>query len=347
MEFKIYLDSIMADNYFLGGIKLLPNNEMVISYSGYNIKHWNLSDKKLIQHIYSSDLINIFNISPDGKFLLGGGKKFIKIWDLNSGELIKTFNDKKGVIYSLIMTGDGKYIISCNSNGIVKIRDFFTKNIIKTIKLHKSSAVSNLYISKDGKYLIVSKVTKYIKVYDIDSFNLIGEINDAIIFYAPENISIYPMKNLLCFTSEYGIKIWNFEKDEIINVYNIKNKKNKYFSFPFFSNDGKYLIATTGRLIASWDMNTGELKNVFEYINPWNKANYIYLKLLISPDNKYLFGKTDDELIIWDFNNGEIIQTFKGGYKAIMEYLISDDLRNYTIIGYDDHNIILWELEMY
>jgi WD40 repeat protein len=81
-----------------------------------------------ISYIYS------VYFSPDGRFTLSGSDdKTIRLMDVSTGSLLKTFKNHTALVYSVCVSLDGKYLISTSEDETLKIREVDSVEKILTI----------------------------------------------------------------------------------------------------------------------------------------------------------------------------------------------------------------------
>jgi WD40 repeat protein len=92
-------------------------------------------------------------LHPDGKQLFSGGAdKAIKVWDLESGKIIRTLSGHSGAIMSLALDRDGKRLYSGSSDRTIRAWDLDSGETILTMQ-DSGSDVDCLALSADGKRL--------------------------------------------------------------------------------------------------------------------------------------------------------------------------------------------------
>lgn len=126
--------------------------------------------------------------NPDGTAIATGGE-FVKIWDGETGSLLKTFvasDEKPSAILSIVWKPDGETFTSRAYDGKVRVWDKKTGECIQTMQsvmLPDPNSDYKIAESPDGKYLaVVQEDYRTIAIYAI---NLMPTLNEVL-----ENLSL-------------------------------------------------------------------------------------------------------------------------------------------------------------
>ncbi|MCL2481350.1 MAG: WD40 repeat domain-containing protein [Spirochaetaceae bacterium] len=313
------------------------------------------------QSIFSKEIVTVM-FSPDGKNIISGSvDKKIQYWDVDTGNLIRTFSGYSGR-GSVVFSPDGKTIAFVHSDNTVKILDVQNGSTIKTFSGH-TNEVRSVAFSPDGKTIVSGSQDEdtTMKLWDVETGKEIKTITDRSwiiqlgpVVFSPDGKSLATGN-----TRDMDVVIWNIEtgKCKVGHEYVIYVPVSTHPSGQIFFNtvntlafspDGKTFIsgARSGRkglipLHASlklWDASTAKLIKTLYYGTP-----DIY-SVSFSPDGKTIISGYDQAVVLWDVESGEDIKTFSGHSKTVRSVGFSPDGKTF-ISGSSDNTIKLWDVE--
>jgi WD40 repeat protein len=104
---------------------------------GGEIKIWQVADGKLLQSFTNvhSDAVFGLDFSADGKYLASSAAdKFVKVLDLATGKVLKTFEGHTHHVLGVSWKRDGRTLASAGADNVIKVWDFVTGERKKTIE---------------------------------------------------------------------------------------------------------------------------------------------------------------------------------------------------------------------
>jgi len=171
-----------------GSIAFSPDGKYVVSGGGKSLKKWGIKTGEKVSSFVDSENIRSVSFSPDSRYILGGtSENIIKLWDSQTGEIIRTFTGHNGNVWSISFSHDGRHFLSGSWEQYVKLWDFETGKDIKTFKGH-SGKVWSVAFSPDGKYVLSGSEDGTTRLWDIAG----KEILKLVIFKDGEWIVITP-----------------------------------------------------------------------------------------------------------------------------------------------------------
>jgi WD40 repeat protein len=195
------------------------------------------------------------------------------------------------VVYKVVVSQDGKYVISAGGS-VIKIWDS-TNNFQQVGDELNHEGVDKIVASPDGNY-VISAGGDVIKIWDINNnFKQVdGDLNHQGVY----DIIVSPDNTYLISVSEDKVMVWDMKT----NFKEIAHLDHKLVFDVMVSKDGKYLISVSfgNGIIKVWD-----IVNNFQQVGD-NLGHKDISYISLSADGKYLISSSSrgNALYLWDFN---------------------------------------------
>ena len=251
--------------------------------------------------------------SPDGSSLVSGGgnphsndsQGFLKLWDVKSGDELRTFNETPETILALDFSPDGKQLVSAgghpttiaSSTDQIKLWDVETGEHLKSFQAH-TGFVSSIKFSPDATRLASGAWDKKIVVWDIATGNTIHTLDG-------------------CGTNVQSVS-WNPDGSRLA------------------SGGGGAAAGEFNGSVRIWDAVTGEESRTFR-----KKHGQIH-SLDFHESNSQLLLAREFDAVLWDFENDKIIQSFEGHTKDVKVAKFSPD-GSRIATGSFDQSVRIWD----
>lgn len=276
--------------------------------------------------------------SPDGRMFATLDENNIKIWNVTSGAVIKTFAGYDKYFYKkAAFSQDWKLIAFLDSFGIIKIIDVGLEKEIQSLVILTESEfrlnIDSFAFSPDGKTLAVAKSYDSVKLWDIKSGKVLKPFEEnkdpGLIALPPDGTKMFVRvgNSFTIWDSATGKKIRTFRKTEEFNSFTI-------------SPDGKKIATTSryGGYLKLWDVNSGELL--------WEVRSAVdsefYDRASFSPDGKTIVASGNMGISLRDASSGRELKKLTGEASNIYSIALTNDTKMLAI-GYFG-KIKLWDL---
>ena len=316
----------------------------VILFFGLLIISGNAQDTKPELYSQTGHIteVNSVAFSPDGKILASGSIRDTKLWDVSSGQEIRTFNRQAyGGVLSVIFSPDGNFLAigTGGDDESLVLWDVKTGKKIKSFNI--KGGCRTVEFSPNGKFLASNSLMDVLilNIASDETYYLKPDRNRPDTIYS---ISFSPEGNFLAVAGDSThIKLWDLESRKEIKTF-LSDGYN--VSTIAFSPDGKMLANDGGSdSVQLWEVNTGKQLASFKGHAGWIKS------IKFSPDGKFLASASRDKTIkIWNINSRTEYKTLtcqdKNGCSEMLSVSFSPN-GELIASGNYDHMVRLWNVQ--
>ena len=246
--FKSHRSSINA-------IAFSADGQIASGSADITVKLWHLDGNLLCTFSGHSGLIDAVAFSPDGRLIASGSWDYtIKIWDVETRELIQTLSEHSGWIKSIAITPDGKNLISGSADKTIRMWNLKTGKVEKIFE--HNSAVHAVSISPDGQFLASGSADKTIKIGNLQTSELLlileghSDVVNALVFSPCGQI-------LISGSADKTIKIWHIGKGKLLHTLNSHSEAVNSLAINIEGN--LFISGSADKTIKIWNPASGEL----------------------------------------------------------------------------------------
>src|SRR5262249_8683738 len=209
-----------------------------------------------------------------GYVLTGSDDGTLKLWDIATARLVRTFAGHKGSVTAVELSADGTRVLTGSEDKTIRLWEIATGRLIRTSYAHLDAGnvgngVSSVALSPDGRRL------------------------------------------LSCSAGEGAAKLWDAETGRLVRVFrHAKGAIYNGVTSAVFSPDGTRLATGGGggggggKIVNLWDTETGQLVQAFGEYSP----TFMYrVKLAFSPDGARILVGDNKTLKVWNTAKGTLI----------------------------------------
>lgn len=286
------------------------------------------------------------SLSPDGRLLLTGAlDKEARIWDVGTGQTLRTIGPLAEGINWASFSPDGSKVVTASRDGVARVWDAATTGLLKELRVPsdvEKKSVNHAIFSPDGTRVLTGGEDGLPRIWDIQTGNIVKVLTGQGSFvntvaYSPDGKLIGaaggPATN-----GEGTAHVWDAQTGMTVGTLPGHQGSVLYISF---SPDSKRIL-TAGKDGTSrvWEVGTWrELAKLTGHSLQVNSAEF-------SPDGKLILTSgLDGTARVWDATTGSQLYEFLGHESAVNSAIFSRDGRNvFTASG--DHTARSWSLDV-
>jgi hypothetical protein len=280
--------------------------------------------------------VNCVVISPDGKtFASDSSGDCSKIWNLQTGELIRTFYGHLYEVSCVAINPNGKILASGSSDKKIKLWNLETGQEISTLKGH-SGLIRSLAFSPDGETLVSGSGDHTIRLWNLKNGQEIRTLTGHL--YSLWSVAISPDGNTLVSGSyDNTIKVWNLKTRQGFRT--LTGHSQSVFSV-VISPDGQIIASGSGdNTIKLWHLKTGQ------QICTLTGHSQSVFSVVISPDGEIIAsGSGDNTIKLWNLKTRQEIHSLTGHSARVNSVSFSPD-GNTLVSGSSDGSIKIWRCD--
>jgi WD40 repeat protein len=271
--------------------------------------------------------------SPDGRTLAtGGNDKIIRLWDVASGQELRTLTGHSDEVESVAFSPDGRTLASGSLDHTIKLWDVASGQELRTLTGH-SDKVKSVAFSPDGRTVASGSWDHTIKLWDVSTGRELRTMPDGdsvhSVIFSPDG------HTLATAGDDKTIKLWDVGAGRRLRTL---AGHTRVIQNVAFSSDGHLLGATSGEDIKLWDLASGrELRTLHGHTSlVWHIA--------FSPDGRTLAsGSMDKTVRLWDVASGYELRTLAGHTDHVYVVAFSSDGRT-VASGSMDKTTKYWDV---
>ncbi len=309
--------------------------------------------------------VNGLSLSADGRRVLTGGKDgTVKLWEVDTGVVIRTFEGHSGAVKAVALSPDGRTAISGDKNGQIRFWDVETGRVIDSPSTHASS-VTDIEFSPDGALALVSSgnPSDDLVLWDVSGPRVLHEWCGH--EWGPQTVAFTP-DGSLTISAGSGADPENGVAGPRIQVWDADSTGRRTAAFDVHdrrindlavSQDGEgVLSASDDDTVRLWDLGTGEVRrtlyghgDVLPADGPGGKKKrrdgdvnrVVYLD---TAGQRALSGGDDGRLVFLELTrDADTVTRIKAHSKAVTGLAVTPD-RQRALSCSADGTVKLWDL---
>jgi DNA-binding beta-propeller fold protein YncE len=250
---------------------------------------------------------------PDSRhFVSAGSDGTLKVWDADTGLLIRSLTGHTNGIWSVAFSRDGLRVASAGDDRTVRMWDAATGHLIRTLA-GSAPPVGGVAFSPDGRRLASAGADSTVKVWETATGQLIRTLRGHrgwvySLTFSPDG------GRLASVSEDRTVRVWDAVTGQEIHTFNVH---------PDRVETGALSITPDGR--------------------PVRDASYADRHVAFSPDGRQLASPSGLTVTVWDAASGREALTLKGHTGVVSSVAFSPDGRRLASAS-SDHTVRLWDI---
>jgi len=240
---------------------------------------------------------------------------------IKSVQKIKTLKGHRDSLNSMVISNDGKFLVSGSADGAIRVWDIFKGECIKTFQGRKNNAVMSVSLSSDSHFIISGHSDGSINLWDASGGNFVRTFKEHTKFVRGISLS-RDGRWLLSGSDDRTAKLWDINSASSIRTFTGFDEDVLRVDF---SSDNQTAYTFTLNTMKIWDLPEGKCIGTIK--SPGSNVSFDRdsgLALLGGNYDRNINNKNCFRL--WDLSSGRCISSFPAG-TSVSPVALSKDNR--------------------
>ncbi len=268
-------------------------------------------------------------LSRDCNYGLSGScDKALKLWDVETGVCVRTFEGHEHTVASVCLSGDGQFVLSGSFDKTLKLWEVATGRCLRTFEGH-TQWISSVSLNTDGRLALSASGDGTLKLWEVATGRCLRTWEIDGIWSA----CLSGDGRLALSGGFKTLKLWEVATGSCLRTF--EGHTASVMSI-CLSGDGQFALSgRSDNMLKLWEITTGRCLRTFEGHTSWVNS------VCLSADGRLaLSGSGDMTVKLWEVATGRCLRTFKAlRHKPEFLYVNADDQFRFALSGgdYADH----------
>jgi murein L,D-transpeptidase YafK len=282
-----------------------------------------------------SKAVSAVALSPDERQAATGGQdNLLRLWDLPTGLLLRTFDADTTRITAVSFSPDGRQLLTGGANGQLRLFDIATGQATAIFEAHTGEVLAARFMPS-GMRVLSAGADGDVKLWELTSpaplKTLSAHEGGALAVDVSSNGS-----RVLSGGRDRLVKLWDLETGLLLKTF--KGHSGDVTAVAFSPDGAEALSASADKSITLWDLSSGLPLRTFE-----GHTEAVTAAAFIGGGGQALSASQDKTLKLWETKTGRLIRSLEGHTDGVTSAAIAVNGR-IALSGSLDKTLKLWDL---
>jgi WD40 repeat protein len=279
--------------------------------------------------------VNAVALFADGSCALSGSfDKTLRLWDLATGETLRTFEGHTNSVTSVAVMADSNRAVSGSDDNTLRLWDLATGATLRTLEGH-AGPVNAVAALPYGSRAISGSDDKTLRLWDLAT----GATLRILEGHTDEVTSVAVLddgRRALSGSYDNTLRLWDLATGATLRI--LEGHSSAVNAVAVLADGSRALSGSDDNTLRLWDLATGETLRTFE-----GHTNSVSGVAVLADSSRGLSGSSDGALRLWDLATGATLSTFEDHTGPVTAVAVLPD-GNSALSGSGDITLRLWDL---
>lgn len=274
-------------------------------------------------------------VLPDGRRVLSASDDALRLWDLQTGKLLRRFEGGRGGTRRMGLSPDGRQALTGTNGGQVVLWDVENGREVRRFDGH-TATVDALAFSPDGKQALSGAFDGTMRLWDVASgkelrrLDVGPQVQVFSVAFSPNG------KHAISGSHMWLLQVWDLDTGKELRRF---AGHNHWVLSVVISPDGRLALSgSSDGSVRLWEMATGKQLRQFIHLKPGVES------VAFARDGRRALSTGDDKMVrLWDVETGQELARLEGHTTSGVSVDFTPDGRH-AVSGGADATIRMWRL---
>jgi WD40 repeat protein len=272
--------------------------------------------------------------SNDSTLLSGGGSNdsTLKLWDVETGKLLRTLSGHSLGVNSVAFAPDGKTVLSGSEDKTLRLWNVQTGEVVQIFSGHDEAVLGGAF-APNGQTVLSGSRDKTLRLWNVQTGEVVQIFSghdEAVlgVAFAPNG------QTVLSGSADKTLRLWEVQTGKVVQTFSGHDAG--VLGVAFAPNGQTVLSGSRDKTLRLWNVQTGEVVQIFSGHNDAVRG------VAFAPNGQtVLSGSADKTLRLWDVKTEQVVRTFSGHGREVLAVAFARDGER-VLSGSADTTLKLW-----
>jgi WD40 repeat protein len=283
---------------------------------------------------HRNHVVAVAFVSDGSRALSGSLDGTLRLWDLATGETLRTLEGHSNGVSAVAVSADGRRALSGSADHTLRLWDLATGATLRTLKGH-SNAVSAVAVLADGRRALSGSNDNTLRLWDLATGATLRTLEGHANWVRAVAV-LADGSHALSGSADHTLRLWDLTTGEALRT--LEGHTDGINAVAVLADGRRALSGSADKTLRLWDLATGATLRTLEGHSSWVSA-----VALLADGRRALSGSYDRILRWWDLATGATLRTLEGHSSWVSAVALSAD-GGRALSGSADHTLQLWDL---
>jgi WD40 repeat protein len=283
-----------------------------------------------------SGAVTAVALSSNGnRALSGSNDNTLRLWDLATGETLRTLKGHTDPVNAVALTADGSRALSGSWDNTLRLWDLATGETLRTLEGH-THWVEAVAVLADGSRALSGSADGTLRLWDLATGETLRILEGHTTSYVTAVALTADGSRALSGSWDNTLRLWDLVTGEALRI--LEGHTSYVTAVALMADASRALSGSWDQTLRLWDLATGKTLRILE-----GHTGSVNTVALMADGSRGLSGSGDNTLRLWDLGTGETLRTIEGHTSYVTAVtLLPDGSR--ALSGSGDNTLRVWDL---